>query len=457
MVVRSLIGAVVNRLPYTDRLPQFVHETLKEDTDSYKLAKLDSPLASSSDLGAPLSPQQKIHNRILRKREPVSPPGSSDGFLLQEPLMPDHSDALTESETVDGGVESSKQRMVQKYLDEQNAKFDSLINKNLNVVLQQQSMFEDEASWQQLMVDLAMSRDKDEISKKMTSLMGRASGWIQSHLPGSRSSSTSASSSRPISGGAITEADSCEQTDAVVRADDATIENFLDSLDYQTKINLLRQLRVDLGISDLDDLSKFSRELSLSHRGTPTLLIDKVETLMIISVRLSFICFKFMIPMATYMYLKFKNNDVLFFNNKNFNRLLSLTIKFMESLEAKLKAETLNAYKYGEGGPENVPQTIEAPPERAYPSIEAEASSPPPVQETKATWTETFTKMAINYWVRSKSSKADYVSDPRYAQYFSGKRDSGEIDGDDRNDNFNLDQHELSFIEIAQQFADQLK
>lgn len=465
MVVRAVIGLVMNRVPFSDHLPQFVQSVIYEDTSSYESAKLDSPLTTSSDSDAPMSPQQKIHSRILQKRgSPVSVPGvPNDGFLLDNSgsvPVADHSDALTEAETVHD-ADTTRQSMVQKYLDEQNAKFDSLINKNLNVVLQQQSMYEDESSWQQLMVEMAMSRDKDEISLKMTSLMGRASNWIQSHIPRSISSrSSSRGNSRAVSRAAVTEADTNEQTDAVVRADDATIENFLDSLDYQTKVNLLKQLRVDLCISDHDDLSKFSKELSKTHPGAPTLLIDKFETLMIISVRLSFICLKFMIPMATLMYLKFKNNDVLFFNNKNFNRLLSFTIKFMESLEKRLKTETLNAYQYGQESQkaETATQTIEGQLERPLDTIETTApvsELPQPVETPRTTWTDTFTRMAVNYWIKSRNSKADYAKDPRYAQYFSAKKEAlgGEWDGDE----FNPADQELSFIDIAQQFADQLK
>ncbi|KAL6024009.1 hypothetical protein ACNR90_002045 [Candidozyma auris] len=121
--------------------------------------------------------------------------------------------------------------------DEQNAKLDSLINKNLNVVLQQQSMYRDEASWQQLMIEMAMARDKDEISMKMTSLMSRASNWIESHIPDHCQPTLSRANSRPVSGGNVTEADATSRS-TVVRADDATIENFLDSLDYQTKVSL---------------------------------------------------------------------------------------------------------------------------------------------------------------------------------------------------------------------------
>lgn len=263
MVVRAVIGTVVNRLPYSDHLPQFVQNAITEDTSSYELAELVSPLANLSELEGPLSPQQKIHNRILERRELAEAASSmpNDGFLLNhtDDHADDRNDALTESETIQGSStpDTTRQSMVQKYLDEQNAKFDSLINKNLNVVLQQQSMYEDESSWQQLMIEMAMARDKDEISMKMTSLMSRASNWIQSHIPGSIASRPSSrANSRPVSGGNVTEADTNEPTDAVVRADDATIENFLDSLDYQTKVSLLRQLRIDLGISDLDDFVK---------------------------------------------------------------------------------------------------------------------------------------------------------------------------------------------------------
>lgn len=466
MVVRAVIGTVVNRLPYSDHLPQFVQNAITEDTSSYELAELVSPLANLSELEGPLSPQQKIHNRILERRELAEAASSmpNDGFLLNhtDDHADDRNDALTESETIQGSStpDTTRQSMVQKYLDEQNAKFDSLINKNLNVVLQQQSMYEDESSWQQLMIEMAMARDKDEISMKMTSLMSRASNWIQSHIPGSIASRPSSrANSRPVSGGNVTEADTNEPTDAVVRADDATIENFLDSLDYQTKVSLLRQLRIDLGISDLDDLSRFSKELSASHLGAPTLLIDKIETLMIIYVRLSFICLKFMIPMATLMYYKFKNNDVFFFNNKNFNRLLTFTIKFMESLEAKLKTETLNAYQYGqEIQNENPPTPIEGPQNRQLENVEAVSTIEKASNTPKPTWSESLTKMAINYWLKSRNEKADYAKDPRYAQYFSGNKDnSGVAEWDDRDELSAEQKEQLSFIEIAQQFADQLK
>lgn len=460
MVVRAVLGSVVSHIPYSDHLPRFILHAIYDDASSYESAQLESPLASSSEVNGPMSPQQKIHSHILKHRGSQATPAlPNDEFSLDDPPYPalpngDPSDALTESETVQD-PDTTSQSMVQKYLDEQNAKFDSLINKNLNVVLQQQNMFEDESSWQQLMVEMAMSRDKDEINLKMTSLMGKASTWIQSHIPRSLSSrSPSQPNSQPVSRAAVTEADTNEPTDAVVRADDATIENFLDLLEYQTKINLLKQLRIDLGLSDYDDLLKFSKELSKTHSSAPTLLIDKFETLMIISVRLWFICLKFTIPVATLMYLKFKNNDVLFFNNKNFNRLLSFTIKFMESLEKRLKAETLNAYQYGQQ-----PQTDFLSQAIEHEDPVAEIESPiaeAPVDTPKATWTDTFTKMAINYWLKSGNSQADFAKDPRYAQYFSGKKETT-TDWDAINDANSGEQVQPSFIDIAQQFADQLK
>lgn len=131
----------------------------------------------------------------------------------------------------------------------------------------------------------------------------------------------------------------------------------------------------------------------------------------------------------------------------------------MESLEAKLKTETLNAYQYGqEIQNENPPTPIEGPQNRQLENVEAVSTIEKASNSPKPTWSESLTKMAINYWLKSRNEKADYAKDPRYAQYFSGNKDnSGVAEWDDRDDLSAEQKEQLSFIEIAQQFADQLK
>lgn len=232
-------------------------------------------------------------------------------------------------------------------------------------------------------------------------------------------------------------------------------------------MSLLRQLKRDLELSGHEDLLKISEEISRAQKTPGHLLIDKIESLMVILVRLSFIGMKFVIPLTTLAYHKFKNNDMMIFNNKNFNRLLSFLIKFMEALESKLSSEKLNVYQYGSssdhGHKDAASEAITDVPNNAIessetPQIEGIMSAEPSFG-TSQSWSRLALKLTLKHFfgIGTSEEAKDYATDPRFAQYFSERRML--VDGDslfDKDEVFSDTRTNPSFLNIAQQFADQM-
>lgn len=433
MVVRAVIGVVVNRLPYSDHLPNLVKRML-DDTPQ----KLD-PVTPTNEPVEVLSPRQKIHNRMLDRRNPsvYSDSGISTPTSGTTTLLPGFDSISEECDTEDS--------VVQKYLDEQNAKFDSLINQNMSIVLLQQNKFEDDAPWQQLVFDLMTSKDNEDVAPKLNVLVGKASSYLYSYVPFHKEPK-------------ITEVTQAART----IPDEFPVDNFLDSLDYNTKVRLMKQLRVDLGLTENDDLSKLSIELERHLKSAPSLMIDKLELLMVVSVRLAFLGMKFLIPISTLLYLKFKNNEVLLFNSKNFNRLLSFVIGFMERLEESLHSDKLQTFQYGKLQEKELPGEYSEDREtskgealndelRRYIDEWGEDNN---TEKQTSSWTRSLTRMAIGKFFGSYEVQ-DYTADPRYSHYFSGKSQLPLEYNEDSSDSSDS-REQLSVFRIAQQFADEM-
>lgn len=382
-------------MPGNERLPQFVRSYWEH-----------SPETASDHSSDEETTRMRIHSQIMKNRSSEESARNAD----------------------------EKHELVQKYLGEQNAKFDYLINKNLNSVLLQQAMYEEDVPWQQLLLELAITREREEVSKKMSLLTNKVTSWF--HW-----SSTESQTQTVAPGSVYSTPPSLPEHSRDVSSDEAVIESFIDSLDHKTKISLLRQLKADLELSGHDDLMRISEEISKAQKNPSQLLIDKIESLMIILVRLSFIGMKFIIPLITLAYHKFKNNDVFVFNNKNFNRLLSFLIRFMETLESKLANDKFNAYRYGSDRHKE-----EAP----------ELELPTPEVFDNTSWSKTIIKLGLEhlFGIGSKDQPTDYTADPKYSLYFSQRKLL--VDGEPDFDTEDSGEQQGSFLQAAQQFADQM-
>lgn len=410
MVVRSTIGAVVFRMPFSDRLPTIVKTVLDSGTKP--------PL--SDPVECPLSPKEKIHNRLIDKRLAESPPAMHSGpGPSGNPIYPifEEDETIRDTESV-----TSKKTVMQTYLDEQNAKFDDLINKNLGEVLKQQSQFQEDAGWRQLVFNLAMARNSTDVSSNLGLLMLRATRSAYQWIPFVESPTVSPEEENYRDSSLLDRND-------VIRTGSASLEPILlESMDYDDKVRLLRQLQRDLGMEGESDMTDFMQKLSLD-KDTP--LVDKIQILMILLIRLAFTGLKLFIPLCTAVYTKFKNNDLMVLNNRNFNRLLNTIIQMMVTMEERFDHEATKTDDMGV-------QTIEF----------FDNGGPMPGGDS---WAASVARYTMSRWTADSIDNTDFTNDPRYAQYFTEKRKMTIED----EDNFLRGEHP-SVFQVAQQFAHEM-
>lgn len=384
MVIRSTISAVVFRMPYSDRLPPIVKTVLDDGRVKLDEGRFRQLEHTPDTVARPLSPKEKIHNRLMDKRLAESPVAMNRRTdLTASSLNPifDEEDTLRETESV-----TSKRTVMQNYLDEQNAKFDDLINKNLGEVLKQQSQFEDDASWREIMFKLAMARNPTEVSSSLGLLVLRATKSVCLWMPFVESPTVSP--------------DEESYGEAVLRSNNDLIQTnaiSLDTMDYNEKVKLLRQLQRDLGLNNESDMTNFTQELSQKDRP----LVDKIQMLMILLIRLAFMGFKLFVPISTAIYTKFKNNELMVLNNRNFNKLLNTVIHVMETMEERLDNETNNTRVPGI-------QTIEIFEEGGLAGGDS--------------WASAVARYSMSRWAEDAIDNTDFTNDPRYAQYFAERR-----------------------------------
>lgn len=295
MVVRSTIYSLVTLMPYSDHIPDPILGLLKTTTDPVQPEEKGESLPN---------PRQIIHSRMLSKRSEAQNEihTSSDSG----------STTLVESELTAGSAEDYHNATMQTYLEEQNCKFDRLIDKNLDAVLRQQTRYEEDTFWKGMIFDITQH--------------------ALSHTPMSRASTIIGSAMKhaltfvPVSGDPT-----CDRVEIEERQ--AQLQEILGPLDHNTKAELLRQLYEDLGF--VEQREQKLRELAHPEEHPHTFLAQ-MELLAILWVRLWFAGIRLFTPKAKSLYTKFKADELLFFNSKNLERAIMAMIKAMELVDEKL-------------------------------------------------------------------------------------------------------------------------
>lgn len=393
MVVRSTISSVVSRLPYSDKIPQAVRSVLEENNhaitkkeDQLVVKGSDEPI----DLDAPAAGDKT-----------ESPGQHNNKDIYKDPrikLLKDNGLCVTESTTLasECGPDSGNSVLMQQYLSEQNAKFDTLINKNLGAVLRQQNQYEEDAGWRTLIVELAMARTGEEATTNLNSMMGKATRAFKSYIPFKRNDEICQ----------MTEEQAADSFAAEV------FEHVIEPMDKETKLQILARLKLEVG----ERTSKSFDHLDLPPDAP---LVDQLEVLAILWVRLAFIGLRYFIPITQMLFQKFKNNEVLLINNKNFSRFLTALAKTMEAAE-----ERLNNHSHSGHENSDLPQVVSTQTERVEgysvsklaPLVDPKPAPPP------NTWREAATRYAVKKLFGSGPQKANYVADPRYFHYFTLRR-----------------------------------
>ncbi|KAI5962426.1 uncharacterized protein KGF55_003502 [Candida pseudojiufengensis] len=125
--------------------------------------------------------------------------------------------------------------------------------------------------------------------------------------------------------------------------DEIKIDIFLDSLDRETKLNLFKSLRKDLNIvgDDIDDYSTTTTtgdNIRNLYYNSNMSTIDKFQMFIIVSIKLFITGIKLFIPITKYIIYKFQKNDLFIFNSKNLNKFIDFILKFMNFLDLKLNS-----------------------------------------------------------------------------------------------------------------------
>lgn len=514
MVVRQILGLVAARLPYSDCILGSIRGVLSEAEKIPEETKVSTPKKTHEP--RTLSPRAKIHSRILDRRclddeigfyyadtcdafpaglefspihklKQVSAPQSRsrgstwssdvDGTFVESKIsLPQKIAAIPEEteEEEPEKVENStldehfvaKQARVKQYLDEQNDKFDTLINRNLEAFMEADNGKQDINA---LLVDLIGSRDASMSQKalKVVNIVGSTCKLLLTvYWPFETKEKTDFSLKPPKSnayfgtrentvfapGSAL---DASPETTTLVRRfspgadsfrdqENFLVELFVDSLDQNAKMEVLQVLKRDLnlleellGNNEVQVMQNTLQELREKGGAgrSGVLLMDKIEILLVISIRLTFLLIKFSIPLLHLLIDKFFNNEIYVVNSRNFNLFLSVLIRLMEFFETKLSDKNLDVYKYGSQAGEDDNEYLQKTNDdlsELYNEMTENAASflndqigDRDVGE-KATWKASLAELVLRKYLGKSPARKDFHKDARYTQYFSQKLQSPE-------------------------------
>lgn len=302
MVIRSTIYSLITLMPYSDRIPDPVLGILRTSTDIGENNSGEEIFAETA-ADAPPSPRQLLHSRLLDRRSQIQASDSGSATL-----------GGNESEATDSTMDYNHNAVMQKYLEDQNCKFVELIDKNLDAVLQQQNQFEEDTFWKGLIFDMSQYALTNDSRFKATTIVGRVMRYGWSFVPFSDD------------GSHLTP----QQVEREKRQ--TQLQEILGPLDDTMKGELLRQLYVDLRFLDQVKLRDISHP-----EDHPESFLAQMELLAILWVRLWFAGIRLFTPKAKSLYTKFKADELLFFNSKNFDRAIMAAIRAMELVDEKLQ------------------------------------------------------------------------------------------------------------------------
>lgn len=530
MVVREVLGKVVRKMPYSGYLPTSL---IGHENDE----RIDEPLSALGiSTAAELSPRDTIHNRIISnrsdqmsKKNRVGPTlelsclnycDTFDDFSIEtSPINrlknketsdkvrsdgSDTSDTLIHSllnqsqlyipenkygqskilSTVEEKNEDCDMKTIriERYLNEQNKKFDELVDKNLDVVLQDTS-----SDLKRNVIGLLDVYDYKLLDKLMdiSNIIGIACNNVLHFTPFKKEGSEVSDKGLDLESMSKESYDAANtEIDQIVRTVDnkSPVNSLLVSLDYDTKVELYTQLREEL-CYDVEGISAASRNRFMSDedmcddttndKTDNDLLIDKLQLCIIISIKLLFMGLKLTIPLSRILYQRFINNQMFIVNSKNANKFMSFVIKIMRSLESHLNDDKLvsNQYGYEKGTHENQLQLNQLYDEMT--SSNGYFTLQPGNQSTDSSWRKAMAEYILLKYM-GRDSTTDKKSDPRYSKFFSNPAaplssasnfsfNSNSDSNSNSNSNSNSrtpvqsasSNNSLSMLKIAEQFFDE--
>lgn len=515
MVVREALGSVVRRLPYSGYLPRSIlgHE---DDYNQDELAALNYTTTRER------SPKDTIHDRILSNRAEKMNNDNSDEALMEltclnycdtfddssieispinrlkyyqsiNKVKSDHSDASetlvpsTSNLNVSFGAgntyrrnkltpveESAEDReikalRIEAYLNEQNKKFDELVNKNLDKVLQDTS-----GDFKKNIIGFFDVFDYSLQDKVMdvSNIIGIAcnSALNLMHLNRDRSKI----SDEGLDLESVTEENgdlAGKQFDKIANAveNKSAVDSLLVSLDYETKVELFNLLKEELYVNEGNVFPKQEDDPYLSNDASPgsnnsDLLIDKIQMCVLISIKLIFTGIKLTVPLGKLLYQKFKNDQMFIVNNKNANKFLMFIIKLMKLLESQLNNEKVLNFHYGYEGDSSESRLQLSLLHNENLFVRDTADLPSSSQSNDTSW-----KSAIMEYILFKYMSGPNVnvkrSDPKYSKFFAHPRSAPVSSSSSHSFNKSANNDSattytnlrdpLSVLKVAEQFLDE--
>lgn len=362
------------------------------------------------------------------------------------------------SGTKDGDEDSEedKQNRIEEYLENQNNKFDELISKNIDVVLNPDSekseneklirmVYDNRKPIMRTLYDLGKSEVSSRLpyipyfNPKTNNENETVKVEIMSYTAETKPSLLGSpftdycqqvidnDSNEPF----IEEPNSDQHKNDQERFDELMshldseikVDIFIDSLEDETKVMLYELLKHDL--KDYHHDGEF-KNLYHSKNVSP---LDKLQVFVIISIKLVFTGLKLFIPITKYLIYKFKENQLYIFNKKNMERLIDLVLTFMNYLDAKLtNNEDIidKMYKQDYVKAEEVYND--------FTSYTTDFFKPSSIKKMLISEDDHVAGNVYDFIVGRITSKDKkrYAEDPRYAKFYSSRRhiipDSDEVD-----------------------------
>ncbi|RLV93360.1 hypothetical protein JA1_002507 [Spathaspora sp. JA1] len=443
MVIRSFIKATVRKVPLSQYIPvvKRVHEVEEKNSESEDGTQDQQEGTVQFDKQPELinenMPIEEVDNIQPRDRIVSGQSYLEDGIYYRQHAFSDigdeytgeiYSESCTLVDTSCPGttIPSSSATFgdfpIQKqYVDDQNAKFDDLITNNIDLVLNSDKpkpnmelisiIYNNRAAILAALTNQMTSRLPKIpmfFERKQESTTGESNPKQQLEEPFVASRSCSASNSDS----GYEEDNEDEELDQVLFEldDEIKIDIFLDSLDQETKLNLYNSLKRHLQLQEDNDL--YSKENKS--------IIDKIQLLLIISIKLYMTGLKLIIPLTKYIYHKFQNNQFYLFNSKNADKLFDSLLKLMNYLDEKLSSNediidkiSRHDYVKSEEQMEEIYQD--------FTTYAGELLNPNKVMDKfkddpiRATMVEYFVNRL------NREEKSSYSENPKYNIYYSGK------------------------------------
>lgn len=287
--------------------------------------------------------------------------------------------------------------LLKEYLQEQNAKFDALINNNIDVVIKKQEKTKKANAVKQIIGSV--------VSEGVNVVSNTVAGTIRlpfSQLP------TPAIQTPDLSD---TEEDEGE----------FLVELFIDTLDQKTKIRLLEQLMKEM--NEEDDTRKHVKSI-LKEEQPPKDALDKFQLFMIISIKLFVVGLRVAIPLSQYVYRKFQRNELYLFNKKNTKSLFDLSLKMMEGVVSKLedhedvinRVGNIQRRENTEGNFTKLDSIYDEYSKKASKMISEQFNS-----RILGGNTPTWKRSVIEFVLQRPVREVEYETDPKFSKYYSGQ------------------------------------